>query len=168
MAFLILNTFQAVLDKCPAVASTSSVAAPALSPNLFDTILVVAFVVAESACFSAASAASRILSAIVVYIFHLLFLLQLPILEYVVKTCFYVCVCVCVVFVFVFVLWHLLTASNEAKRTCPGTMERKAFPACDFITGPITDPEATPTMSSIDLLSFSVIFDRFLTLNQRT
>lgn len=60
---------------------------------------------------------------------------------------------------------YLLTASNDANSTCPGTMAKKALPAWDFITGPIIDPEATPTMSSMDLLSFSVIFDIFLTLN---
>jgi len=34
MAFRILETFQAVLTECPAVANTCSVASPASSPNL--------------------------------------------------------------------------------------------------------------------------------------
>lgn len=96
MAFLILKMFQAVFAQCPAVANTSSVASPALSPNLIPksksnipnfnnnlqdpsivyisifainhylllTILVAAPEVAERACFSATSAASKILSAV--------------------------------------------------------------------------------------------------------
>lgn len=62
-------------------------------------------------------------------------------------------------------IWpDLLTASSEAKRTCPGTMARTAFPVWDWTKGAITDPVATPTPSSIALLIFSVILDSFLTL----
>lgn len=59
---------------------------------------------------------------------------------------------------------YLLIASSEAKRTCPGTMFRNAFPAWDLTTGVITDPVTRPTPSSIDLLNFDVIFDNLLAL----
>lgn len=62
--------------------------------------------------------------------------------------------------------WYLLTASSEASRTSPGTIDRNDFPAWDFTTGAITDPVANWTPSSILLLIFSVILDTFLTLEK--
>lgn len=62
---------------------------------------------------------------------------------------------------------NLLTASSEAKRTSPGAIEKNVLPAWDLTKGAITDPVATPTTSSIDLLNLFVIFDSFLTLRSR-
>ena len=64
-------------------------------------------------------------------------------------------------------LFYSLTASKEATRTSPGTVDRKAFPGLELTKGSIIVPLATPTMSSIALLIFSVILDRFLTLHNR-
>lgn len=51
--------------------------------------------------------------------------------------------------------------------TSPGMEAKIALPAWDFTKGVITDPVATPTTSSIDLLNFSVILDSFLTLYKK-
>jgi len=66
---------------------------------------------------------------------------------------------------FYLVLFYLLTASREANNTSPGNILRNAFPGWDLTKGPITVPLTMPTPLSKDLLSFSVIFDNFLTLH---
>ena len=58
-------------------------------------------------------------------------------------------------------------ASNVARMTSPGAVERTAFPWLERSSGAAMEPVTDMTVSNIDLLIFSDISDSSLTLSNQ-